>query len=95
MSQFNGNGCQYVPLGQYNSAAGGCMSNANCQSPGSGKYIVPSYGLMGYNALTVAYGSPPNARANPSCSGYRNIETAYGKNAGGGSCASFTTAPCN
>jgi hypothetical protein len=95
MTEVNSNGCQYVRLSQYNSAAGGCISNSNCQPPGGGQYMVPHYGQIGFNSLTVAPMSPPSARALPNCVGYRNIETAYGKNAGSGSCGSFAPTSCN
>ena len=68
-----GAACTYQTLCTYNT--GGQMApmphNAKVVS---GKYIVPAYNAIGYDALT-------HNRAG-SCSGYFNINGAYGKGAG-------------
>ncbi len=66
----NDKSCQYNTLGCYYSN----NSTMPVLRPGtvSGAMVVPSYGAIGYNALT--HGSVP------SCGGHFNITNAYGQN---------------
>ena len=79
MSEYNnstvqGGACSYATLSHYNNRSSGSMSSpAVPRTTVSGMYIVPSYGAPGYSALTHG--------AAPSCSGFFNITSAYGKNA--------------
>jgi len=97
MSEVNSNGCSYVTLSQYNSAAGGCMSSSDCSTNKNhhATMMVPVSGMVGYNTLTVSPTAGPSARADPSCSGFRNITNAYGANAASGSCTKFVQRACN
>lgn len=64
--------CSYARLAAYNQGSqGGPPVPATTVS---GVYVVPAYGAAGYNTLT--------AHGVPSCSGYYNINTAYGPNSG-------------
>jgi len=64
--------CAYAKLARYNNGSQG-MSPPVPATTVSGVYVVPAYGAPGYNTL--------NHGAKPSCSGYFNIQTAYGANA--------------
>jgi hypothetical protein len=76
-SQVSGGACAYASLGRYNNqGAAGLMGTPPIpSSTTTGMYVVPAYGMPGYDALT--HGS-----AQPSCSGFFNITNAYGANAG-------------
>ena len=71
-STVNGSGCSYAILARYNNGSQG-MSPPVPATTVSGVYIVPQYSAPGYN--TLSHG------AAPSCSGYFNIQNAYGANA--------------
>jgi hypothetical protein len=76
MSEYNnnqtGNGCNYTSLGGYN--------NASLTGNKGAIFAVPQYGGgAGYDTLQHGVG--------PSCSGYFNINSAYGTNCGGMSAA--------
>jgi hypothetical protein len=77
MTEYNnsavGKACTYTNLSNYNSGSTG-MSPPVPRTTVSGKYIVPAYSAAGYNTLLHNSG--------PGCSGYFNIKSAYGKNAG-------------
>jgi hypothetical protein len=75
--------CSYAPLGQYNASYS--MNNVPFQGKvTTGNYIVPSWGAIGYDALT---------NQTPSCSGYFDIQAAYGADAG--NCQTdYTSAAC-
>lgn len=77
-TSVSGASCSYASLNNYNS--GGRKKNTgNVGMPSVpatnvvGSYIVPEYGMIGYNALTHGNG--------PSCAGYFDITDAYGKGA--------------
>lgn len=79
MSEYNnstvsGPSCSYANLSNYNNGSQG-MSPPVPATTVTGKYIVPTYSSPGYNTLSH--------NAAPSCSGYFNIQSAYGANAGG------------
>jgi hypothetical protein len=79
-----GSACTYSNLASYN--ANYAMGVPPMGKPMSGKYVVPTYSPISYDALT---GKGPS-----SCSGYFTIEGAYGK--GAGSCQqTYTTSLCN
>ena len=89
MSEYSNNSvsglsCSYARLASYNKGS----NNGPAITPGSvsGKYIVPAYGAPGYNTLT--------AKGVPSCSGYYNINSAYGKNSGEGCSTQFVQKLC-
>ena len=68
----NGLSCSYTTLNRYNNRSSQDI-NKNPPVPAttvSGKYIVPTYSSPGYNTLMH--------NSAPSCSGYFNIEGAYG-----------------
>jgi len=69
----NGLSCSYTTLNRYNNGSKG-MNPPVPATTVSGKYIVPTYSSPGYNTLMH--------NSAPSCSGYFNIEGAYGKDAG-------------
>ena len=74
----NGPSCSYVSLANYNGVPpandrGGMGAPHVPATTVSGLYVVPEYGTIGYSALT--HGEAP------SCAGYFNIESAYGKGA--------------
>ena len=73
----NGTSCDYVSLANYNSSSAGTLGNPTYMHATDvvGHYVVPNYSAIGYNALT-------HGGATPSCSGYFNIASAYGANAG-------------
>lgn len=82
-SSVKNSSCAYAQLCSYNQ--GGKMAPVNPKQT-SGVYVVPSYGAIGYNALTHGQGVP-------GCGGYFNIKSAYG--AGAGSCnTTYTTKLC-
>lgn len=63
--------CQYAPLGQY---TGDYSMGVPFQGKvSSGNYIVPQWGAIGYDALTNKV---------PNCSGYFDVNSAYGSDAG-------------
>lgn len=63
--------CSYAPLGQY---TGDYSMGVPFQGKVSnGAYIVPVWGAIGYDALTNKV---------PNCSGYFDVNAAYGANAG-------------
>jgi hypothetical protein len=70
----NGPSCSYTNLANYNTSSKGHMGHPQV-SPTTvvGTYIVPEYGAIGYNALT--HGDAPT------CGGYFDITSAYGKTA--------------
>ena len=76
MSEYNNSavsgGCQYTTLGHYNSGSKG-MSPPVPATTTVGVQIVPGYTQPGYDALT--HGGPG------CCTGYPDIQAAYGKNA--------------
>jgi hypothetical protein len=64
--------CAYAALGQYN--ADYSMNGPAFQGKvTSGAYVVPTYSAISYDSLTSKV---------PSCSGYSDIMTAYGADAG-------------
>lgn len=65
-NSVNGPACAYAQLGRYNSPSGIAVP----RSVVTGKYIVPDFSAPGYDTLT--------GRGNPSCTGYFNIQRAYG-----------------
>ncbi len=74
--------CSYTSLGGYTD--GYSMNVAPQGKVSSGVYIVPQWDAITYDSLTAPV---------PSCSGYSNIDAAYG--AGAGSCkTSYSTAMC-
>jgi len=80
MSEYNnstvgGVGCSYATLSNYNTGNKGVKPAMQATNV-TGKYIVPNYSAPGYN--TLSHDSAPT------CSGYFNIQGAYGGN--GGSC---------
>ena len=77
--------CNYSTLSTYNGSI-----NERPPVPAttvSGIYVVPQYGTTGYDALTSS---------EQSCSGYRNILTAYNRNGmNAGNCdTSYSTNSC-
>jgi len=63
--------CSYAPLGQY---TGDYSMGVPFQGKvSSGLYIVPTWGAIGYDALTNKV---------PNCSGYYDVNSAYGADAG-------------
>lgn len=83
-STVNGSACAYANLNNYNNGVQG-MRPPVPASTVSGQYIVPNYGAPGYNTLMHN-----NA---PSCSGYFNIQSAYG-NDGSGCNTQYSTKLC-
>lgn len=75
--------CSYAPLGQYNATYS--MNNVPFQGTvTSGSYVVPSWSPIGYDALV---------NQAPSCSGYFDVQSAYGVDAG--NCqTNYTTSAC-
>ena len=63
--------CNYAPLGAYNAEYS--MGVPFQGKVTSGAYIVPTWGAIGYDALTNKV---------PNCSGYFGINAAYGADAG-------------
>lgn len=83
-SSVNGPSCSYANLNNYNAGSQGMRPPVEATTV-SGKYVVPDYAPPGYNTLT-------NNGA-PTCSGYFNIQSAYGQSAG--SCdTKFTARMC-
>ena len=79
-----GNGCSYKSLGNYS----GCNSTMAPIRAGAGAnaMVVPTYGAIGYAALT-------HGNSAGSCGGHFNIQSAYG--AGAGNCSTaYTTRLC-
>ena len=69
----NGPSCSYASLGGYNGTKKGGVGHPQvAPTTVVGTYIVPDYGAIGYNALTFG---------GPTCAGYPDITTAYGKGA--------------
>lgn len=66
----SGPSCAYSQLSTYND--GYSMQVAPQGKNISGKYIVPTWAPISYDSLTASA---------PNCSGYNNIESAYGANA--------------
>jgi hypothetical protein len=65
-----GASCSYAALGNYDD---GYSMNVPAQGKvTSGAYIVPTWSPISYDSLTSKV---------PSCSGYSNIDSAYGKDA--------------
>ena len=76
-NQTVGSACSFATLGSYNGAPQkkGGMNPVPTQMNAlqtSGVYIVPAYSAPGYDTLT---------RGGRTCSGFLNIEDAYGKDA--------------
>lgn len=68
-----GSPCNYGSLGNYN-APYDLGVRPQGRVPGQpGTYIVPQWSAISYDSLIAQV---------PSCSGYSNIDSAYGKNAG-------------
>lgn len=66
-----GASCAYAPLSQY---SGEYSMGVPFQGKvTSGAYVVPTWGAISYDSLTSKV---------PSCSGYSDINSAYGANAG-------------
>jgi hypothetical protein len=63
--------CNYAPLGQY--TADYSMGVPFQGKVTNGLYVVPTWGAIGYDALTNNV---------PNCSGYFDVNSAYGANAG-------------
>ena len=84
----HGASCSYVNLSNYNSTSAGTLgSPAVPPTTVSGHYVVPNYSAIGYGALT-------HDSSMPSCSGYFNIQNAYGANAA--QCdTQYSQRPCN
>jgi hypothetical protein len=81
-----GPGCSYANLCSYNSAyTRGVVPPVPSSAAGPMQYLIPSYGLPGYQTLTHGLG--------PSCSGYFSINQAYGQPGSG--CARYTTGLCS
>lgn len=78
-----GNSCSYSSLGNYNGPYP--MTVPFQGKVTSGSYIVPTWNAIGYEDLTAK---------NPSCSGYGNIQSAYGADAGGSCQTTYTSVPC-
>jgi hypothetical protein len=72
-SSVNGLSCSYATLAHYNNGSAGMRPPVPATTV-SGKYIVPTWSAPGYNTLMH--------NDVPSCSGYFNIQAAYGKDAG-------------
>ena len=68
-----GPSCSYARLSNYNNGSQGLHPPVP-RGTVTGQYIVPSFHSPGYNTLMHD--------AAPSCSGYFNIDAAYGSNAG-------------
>ena len=79
-----GPSCSYASLSNYNNGSQG-MSPPIPATTVVGKYIVPSYSPPGYATLTSKI---------PTCSGYRNINSAYGADASGGCSTRYVTKLC-
>lgn len=71
-SAVNGQSCAYTTLGKYYNK--GTMASVP-PTITSGTYVVPVYSAPGYNTLT--------GNGQGSCSGYYNIQSAYGNGAEG------------
>jgi len=85
-----GPGCSYANLCSYNSAyTRGVVPPVPSSAAGPMQYLIPSYGLPGYQSLQHGGG------LGPSCSGYFSINQAYGNGAAGGNCGRFTSALCS
>ena len=88
-STVNGQSCSYVSLSNYNGVQRNARSMGMPHVPATtvaGRYVVPDFATIGYNALT--HGDTP------SCSGYFDITNAYGK--GAESCnTQFMMRACN
>lgn len=67
------NGCNYANLSNYNNGSVGGMNTPGPVGGVTGLYVVPAYGSIGYNALTMG---------GYSCSGYATIGPAYNSNGG-------------
>ena len=77
MSEYNNNavgssGCTYASLSNYNNGSRG-MSPPVPATNTSGVYVVPVYDAPGYNTLM-------HGKNRPSCTGFFNIQDAYGNN---------------
>ena len=90
-STVNGPSCSYVSLSNYNGAQRNARSMGMPHVPAttvSGRYVVPDFATIGYNALTHGHSETP------SWSGYFDIKTAYGP--GAESCnTQFMMRACN
>jgi len=67
-----GSPCNYSSLGSYNDPYSMGVKPQG-RVPTAGAYIVPQWDAISYDSLIAKV---------PSCSGYSNIDSAYGKNAG-------------
>jgi hypothetical protein len=77
--------CQYKNLGTY-SGSSSTMAALPARTT-QGKFVVPGYNAISYDTLN-------HGATVPSCSGYFNIQKAYGS--GAGNCSTkYTTALCN
>lgn len=80
----SGRTCSYAALNSYNAEYS--MQGPSFQGKvTSGSYVVPTWSPISYDSL---------APQNPSCSGYSNIMSAYGSDAG--NCqTTYKTSSCN
>ena len=72
-----GPACNYALLGNYNNnlSAGAQTMGSTGPSNAAGSYVVPAYGMSGYDALQHGNGVG-------NCGGYFSVTNAYGQNAG-------------
>ncbi len=86
-SEVQGPGCNYANLCSYNSAyTRGVMPPVPSNASGPLQYLIPTYGMPGYQTLT-------HGGVGPSCNGYFNINQAYGP--AGDQCGRFSTQLCS
>lgn len=77
--------CSYATLDNYNSTSS--MGIRTQQGTSTGSYVVPSYSMPGYNALT-------HGGQSPSCTGYFGVTSAYGSDASGNCTRTYTRKTC-
>ena len=83
----NGASCSYTNLANYNASSPGTLGQPSVPpTTVTGYQIIPQYSTIGYDALTH--------NAAPSCSGYFNVTSAYGDNAGNCN-TQYYNRPCN
>jgi hypothetical protein len=74
-SSVQGGACSYTNLSYYNNGSQG-VASAAAVSAASKTLLVPTFGgVAGYNTVSAKV---------PTCSGYANLYTAYGRNGGCG-----------
>lgn len=66
--------CNYKNLGNYSESSSTMPALASTTSQDK-KFVIPSYGGVGYDTLN-------HGKNVPSCSGYFNIQSAYGSGVG-------------